>query len=91
VPELQHRFLAILLPRIPGVASIEEEVAPSWLIRPGSAEFGEAAELVGDAYTELTGLELPDVMPARELHRRDEPRDRVRRASALHRGASDHA
>ena len=45
--------------------------APSWLLRPGRAEIGEAWGLVQHVYGELTGLLLPEQMPPRERRRLD--------------------
>lgn len=50
-------------------ATITAEAAPPWLVRPGKVECRACWSLVCSIYEELTGLELPDVMPPRE-HRR---------------------
>lgn len=44
---------------------------PEWLIRPGPAECGQHWSLVQRIYRELTGGELPEVMPARERRHLD--------------------
>ena len=71
MPELQHRFLSVVVPLIPGVAAVEFETAPSWLLRPGIAEFGRRAPMIAAVYHELTGLRLPEVAPLRERRRVD--------------------
>jgi hypothetical protein len=57
-----------------------EQPTPDWLQRPGAGEAGRRWGLVETLYGELTGMELPDVMPPRErravdciLQRRGEP------------------
>lgn len=46
-----------------------ERNTPDWLMRPGRIECGKRWRLVCQMYQELTGLELPEVMPKKE--RRD--------------------
>jgi hypothetical protein len=36
---------------------------PSWLLRPGKIECDERWPLICAIYRELTGLELPEIMP----------------------------
>ena len=58
----------------------QEQRTPDWLQRPGAAEAGRRWGLIRAVYAELTGMELPEVMPPRErrtvdcvLQRRGEP------------------
>lgn len=58
----------------------QELLTPEWLQRPAVAEAGQRWTLVQDMYAELTGMDLPGVMPLREhrkvdcvLQRRGEP------------------
>jgi hypothetical protein len=62
--EMQNRVLdlveeAFSLP-------MTREDCPGWLRRPGRSEFGDLWNTVCSVYLELTSLELPEVMPARE-------------------------
>lgn len=57
-----------LVARILGAKLIE---TPQWLLRPAANECGERWENVCAIYRELTGLELPEVMPPRETRRVD--------------------
>jgi hypothetical protein len=41
---------------------------PDWLKRPGRAEAGRRWRVLGSIYHELTGMELPEVMPPRASH-----------------------
>ncbi|WP_435771422.1 hypothetical protein [Nocardioides sp. SYSU DS0651] len=46
--------------------TLEREVAPAWLKRPGPVECGDRWEVVRAIYTDLTRATLPDEMPPRE-------------------------
>lgn len=70
VPALQLAFVAALRTAQPDW-QIEEEAAPDWLVRPGRAECGPRWDFLCEAYGELTGLVLPDIMPVRERRRLD--------------------
>lgn len=70
MPELQRR-VALLLREVLAEVTLEEEVAPEWLRRPGREEIGVGWSLVSTVYSELTGLELPESMPPRERRRLD--------------------
>ena len=70
MPELQ-RQTALLLREVLAGVTLEEEVAPEWLRRPGRDEIGSGWSLVSTVYSELTGLELPETMPPRERRRLD--------------------
>ena len=50
---------------------IQKKTAPDWLMRPGRVECGERWPLVRQIYRELTGSELPDVMPEDERRQVD--------------------
>lgn len=52
-------------------ATLEVESCPEWLLRPGRAECAGAWETLCRIYTELTGLVLPELAPARERRRLD--------------------
>lgn len=60
--ELEHTVVAL----VRAVYGGDEQQTPEWLQRPGPAECGRRWPLVRSIYGELTGLDLPDVMPARE-------------------------
>ena len=62
--ELQNRVLELIEVTIG--ASLEREVSPSWLLRPGREEAAELWPTIGVIYGDLTGADLPDVMPLRE-------------------------
>ena len=44
---------------------------PDWLQRPAAKDCGRRWDLVRAVYTELTGMQLPDVMPPRERRQVD--------------------
>jgi hypothetical protein len=74
--ELERAVVAL----IQGVYGGTARPTPGWLQRPGRAECGRRWSLVRALYTELTDMELPDVMPPRDrrtvdcvLQRRGEP------------------
>ncbi|WP_168625667.1 hypothetical protein [Cryobacterium sp. BB307] len=71
MPELQRRFTSVLERVLSGLATVETEVAPDWLRRPGRDELGNAWMLAQHVYGQLTGNILPDVMPPRERRRVD--------------------
>lgn len=48
-----------------------EQPTPDWIKRPGRAEGQRRWKLICDMYGELTGMELPEVMPSRESRRLD--------------------
>ncbi|WP_090969580.1 hypothetical protein [Nocardioides exalbidus] len=63
--ELQNRVVD-LIEEVTGT-TLEREVAPTWLMRPGAAECGAVWPVIRAIYSDLTdGAVLPDVMPARE-------------------------
>ena len=49
----------------------EEQPTPDWLQRPGMSEAGRRWGLVRALFAELTGRQLPDVMPQRERRKVD--------------------
>src|SRR5688500_5388223 len=58
----------------------DERPTPDWIQRPGRAEGGRRWKLMCELYAELSGMELPELMPPRErrdldivLQRRGEP------------------
>lgn len=65
--ELQRAVVALVV-RIIGA---EISTTPRWLLRPGPVDCGSTWNTVCAIYTELTGLELPETMPARETRRVD--------------------
>ena len=67
--ELQNRVLA-LAEEVLG-QSIEREICPDWLIRPGKDECGSLWPTIQSIYTELTGTELPEVMRKVESRKLD--------------------
>lgn len=65
MPELQLRTLQILETALG--RRVYPGDAPDWLMRPGKAECGPLWRTVRLVYRRLTGgMELPDLMPARE-------------------------
>jgi hypothetical protein len=48
-----------------------ESKTPDWLVRPGRIECGSRWLLVREIYRELTGQELPEIMPARNSRKVD--------------------
>lgn len=67
----QQRVVAELLRILGNGAAVLEEVCPTWLMRPGREEAGDAWPTLAAAYTALTGLQLPNVAPPRERRRLD--------------------
>ena len=67
--ELEYAAIAAIRETLP--AATVHMQTPSWLMRPGASECGEAWSLVSSIYRELSGLELPEVMPARERRQVD--------------------
>ena len=65
--ELQSAVVA-LVARLLGAELV---ATPGWLLRPGPVECGTAWATLCGIYSELTGLELPETMPARETRRVD--------------------
>jgi hypothetical protein len=65
--ELQAAVVS-LVQRILGAEAIP---TPRWLLRPAAAECGARWETVCAIYHELTGFDLPAVMPPRETRRVD--------------------
>lgn len=64
MPKLQDRTIRVALEA--GI-QVAPGVAPTWLLRPGRTECGPLWPVLRAIYSALTsGLELPDVMPARE-------------------------
>lgn len=70
MPELQRKTTE-LLSEVMAIWTVRTESAPNWLARPGRAECGHRWHQVIDLYRDLTGLDLPDVMPVRERRRVD--------------------
>jgi hypothetical protein len=68
--ELQRATVAAVQAVLPD-ATLTFEDAPPWLLRPGKAECKARWSLVRSIYEQLTGLDLPDVMPSRESRRAD--------------------
>jgi hypothetical protein len=62
--ELQNRVLDLIDQALN--TTMEREVCPSWLRRPGAAEAGALWTTLQAIYTDLTGGVLPDEMPPRE-------------------------
>lgn len=71
MPEMQARFTEALQSVLGARTHFDIETAPDWLRRPGVDEMGVAWPLVSDVYSELTGLELPEIAPLREHRRLD--------------------
>ena len=71
MPALQRAFVAALRECLPAAATLQEETAPAWLIRPGRDHCGQRWPLVRTVYADLTGLSLPELMPPRERRRLD--------------------
>jgi hypothetical protein len=67
--ELQNRVLA-LAEEVLG-QSLEREICPDWLVRPGKDECGSLWPTIQSVYNELTGGELPDVMRKVESRKLD--------------------
>jgi hypothetical protein len=65
MPELQRRTFEVMNAAYPG--SMRTSTTPRWLDRPGREECGRVWQAIQLIYGRLTdGMELPDVMPARE-------------------------
>lgn len=63
--DLQNRVLDLVEDALG--ATLEREVAPDWLMRPGAEQCGAMWSTVESIYAGLTGgLALPEVMPPRE-------------------------
>lgn len=60
--KVQSRVLELVKKILGGT----EDRTPSWLMRPAFNEWGRYWSLVNEIYTNLTGLRLPNEMPARE-------------------------
>ena len=78
--EVQNRVLD-LVDEAFGVPTKREQ-CPDWLRRPGRSECRDLWDTACNVYRELTGLDLPDVMPSRERRSLDaviEHRDGTRR------------
>lgn len=71
MPKLQAVFVDHLRFVLGNSVRVEEEVAPAWLLRPGRPELGDQWPLAQRVYNSLTGIVLPEVMPARERRRID--------------------
>ncbi|WP_285117271.1 hypothetical protein [Leifsonia sp. fls2-241-R2A-40a] len=67
----QNAWFSLLRTVLPAENVLEEELAPSWLVRPGRSEARNAWPLLTEAYQQLTGRQLPDTMPPRETRRLD--------------------
>lgn len=67
--ELELAAVASISASLPGVTVHHN--SPAWLMRPGGAECRERWGLVRSIYTELTGLDLPSLMPPRERRQVD--------------------
>jgi hypothetical protein len=59
------------VPLVARILAAELVATPQWLLRPAASECGGQWPAVCSIYHELTGLELPDVMPPRETRRVD--------------------
>lgn len=68
--ELQLVTVAAVQETLPE-ATITAEVAHAWLVRPGKVECKGRWSVLCAIYEQLTGLELPEVMPRRESRRAD--------------------
>ena len=62
--ELQNRVLD-LVQQATGI-TLQREVAPPWLMRPGRIETKQLWSTVSSIFNHLTNTDLPDVMPVRE-------------------------
>lgn len=62
--EVQNRVLDLVEEAL--ALPMTREDCPGWLRRPGRSEFDDLWNTVCSVYRELTSLELPEVMPARE-------------------------
>ncbi len=60
-PPIQKAVLDLVLQVTGGKI---ETAAPDWLMRPGKAASGKRWPLLRSMYHDLTGLELPEVLPA---------------------------
>jgi hypothetical protein len=67
--ELQNRVLDLI--SIATGATLEREVAPDWLVRPGRTEIAAQWPTLSEIFMGLTGSELPETMPQRERRRID--------------------
>lgn len=71
MPRLQALLVEHLRSILDDTVDVAEEVAPTWLLRPGCLELGDQWPLVQRVYNSLTGMVLPEVMPSRERRRLD--------------------
>lgn len=62
--EVQNRVLDLIDEAL--ATSMDREVCPPWLRRPGRAECGDLWPTLESIYTDLTGDVLPEEMPPRE-------------------------
>lgn len=74
---------AAVVPLVARMLGAELIATPGWLLRPGLVECGAAWETLCGIYSELTGLELPETMPARETRRVDAVLDTADGASRI--------
>ena len=62
---------ARLVPLVAGILGARLAGTPDWIMRPGRAEARECWTRLQAIYAELTGRELPEVMPPRERRKLD--------------------
>lgn len=62
---------AAVVPLVARILGAELISTPQWLLRPGLVDCGASWKTICAIYSELTGLELPQSMPARETRRVD--------------------
>ena len=67
----KQRFEQVVSSMVHQIIGGDVRPTPDWLERPGRLECGENWPLVRAIYTDLTGLNLPEVMPSREMRRVD--------------------
>jgi hypothetical protein len=65
---IQNAVLALIAQITGGTIN---NTTPDWLMRPGKIECGNRWPLVCQIYRDLTGLELPEVMPTRNWRKVD--------------------
>jgi hypothetical protein len=63
---LAGELQAAVVPVVARVLGAELVATPGWLLRPGLVECGAAWATLCEIYSELTGLELPEIAPPRE-------------------------
>jgi hypothetical protein len=68
---LSGELQTAVVPLVASMLDAEVIATPGYLLRPGRVECGGAWETLCGIYSELTGLDLPETMPARETRRVD--------------------